>query len=164
MNTEEIKLLIDLYIDGALPKEKEPVLFTLLSRDTEAREYFKCSNYLKNNFQQNLSEFPRGLEENILHSVENARKKQSTVLTNKNIFLFFSYTVAVVLIFIALNFYNQSEQFKRESEEYRIQLNNLAGEIKKQNADLQLILNAMPEIEVRSGYFRTKEIVVNANL
>ena len=164
MNTDDIKMLVDLYTDGELPKEKEPVLFSLLSADPEAREYFKCANYLKNNFQVNMSEFPSSLEENILRSVENSGKKQSTVFTNKNIFLFFSYSLAVILIFITLNFYNQSEQFKKQSEEYRIQLNSLAGEVKKQNADLQLILNAMPEIEVRSGYFRTREIVVNANL
>ena len=89
MNTDDIKMLVDLYTDGELPKEKEPVLFSLLSADPEAREYFKCANYLKNNFQVNMSEFPSSLEENILRSVENSGKKQSTVFTNKNIFLFF---------------------------------------------------------------------------
>jgi hypothetical protein len=54
--------------------------------------------------------------------------------------------------------------FYNKSESYKEQFNNLTHEVKKQNSDLQLILNAMPEIEVRSGYYRTKEIVVRANL
>lgn len=164
MKTDEIKLLIDLYADGELGKEKEPVLFTMLSQDSEAREYFKGVNYLKNNFLHNSLEYPVRLDEKILHSIESAQPKQSTVFTNKNIFLFFSYSLVAALLLISLNFYKQSENSKRMSEEYKAQFYNLSYEVKKQNADLQLILNAMPEIEVRSGYYRTKEVVVNANL
>jgi len=164
MNTDDIKLMIDLYADGELEKTKEPLLFTMLSQNSEARDYFKGVNYLKNNFQQNGTEYPARLDERILHSVESAQTKQSTVFTNKNIFLFFSYSLVAALLLISLNFYKQSEQFKKQSEDYKAQFNNLTYEVKKQNADLQLILNAMPEIEVRSGYYRTKEVVVNANL
>jgi hypothetical protein len=164
MRTDDIKLMIDQYIDGELEKAKEPILFTMLSSDSDARDYFKTVNYLRNNFLQNSTEYPARLDERILHSVESAQPKQSTVFTNKNIFLFFSYTLVAALLLISLNFYKQSEQFKKQSEDYKAQFINLTYEVKKQNADLQLILNAMPEIEVRSGYYRTKEVVVNAKL
>ena len=164
MKTDEIKYMIDLYTDGELGKEKEPLLFSLLSQDSEAREYFKGVNYLKNNFQQNMTEYPQQLDEKILYSVVKTQHRQPALFTNKNMFLFLSYSLIAALIFISVMFYRQSEDYKHQSEEYRQQFFGLANDVKKQNSDLQLILNAMPEIEVRSGYYRTKEIIVRANL
>lgn len=157
MNTGEIKEMADLFADGELPKEKEPILFTMLSQDSEAREYFKGINYIKHAFQNTMQEFPTNLDEKVLHSVEKLQNKQSTVFINKKTFLFLSYSVVAICIFATIMFYNKSESYKD-------QFVNLTQEVKKQNADLQLILNAMPEIEVRSGYYRTPEIVVKANM
>ena len=156
MNTDEIKNMIDLFADGELNKEKEPVLFTMLSLDGEAREYFKGVNYIKHSFQQNLEEYPPDLDGRVLHSIENIQQKHSTVFINKKTFLFLSCSVVAICIFATIIFFNKSESYKN-------QFVALTQEVKKQNADLQLILNAIPEIEVRSGYYRTKEIIVNAN-
>jgi hypothetical protein len=164
MKTDDIKYMIDLYADGELSREKEPILFTLLAQNSEAREYFKGVNYLKNNFQLNGMEYPSKLDERILHSIENAGQKQSTVFTNKNIFLFLSSSLAVALLCISLVLFKQSNEFKQQSEDYKQRFFGLTYEVKRQNNDIQLILNAMPEIEVRSGYYRTKEVMVNANL
>jgi hypothetical protein len=157
MNTDEIKNMIDLFADGELQKEKEPILFTSLSQDNEAREYFKGVNYIKHAFQQTLEEYPHNLDDKVLRSVEKFQHKHSTVFINKKTFLFLSCSVVAICIFVTVMFYNKSENYKE-------QFVNLTHEIKKQNADLQLILNAMPEIEVRSGYYSTKEVVVKASL
>ncbi len=156
MNTDEIKNMIDLFADGELSREKEPILFTMLSLDSEAREYFKGVNYIKHSLQQNFEEYPTDLDDKVLHSVEKIQQKHSTVFINKKTFLFLSCSVVAICIFATIIFFNKSESYKN-------QFISLTREVKKQNADLQLILNAMPEIEVRSGYYRTKEIVVNVN-
>lgn|GEM_PF-526217 len=164
MKIDDLKYIIDLYIDGELEKGKEPFLFTALSQDGEAREYFKAVNYLKNNIQQNSEPYPSSLDKRVLRSIGNSTTKQPALFTNKNIYLFLACSAAAVFIFISALFYGRSEDYKRQSEDYKEQFFTLSREVKKQNSDLQLILNAMPEIQVKSGYFRTKEIVVKANL
>ena len=80
MNTNEIIRMIDLYFDGELEKGKEPVMFTLLSQDGEAREYFKRSNALKAGIANTMEEFPSKLDEKILRSVGNINEKQKCFL------------------------------------------------------------------------------------
>ena len=157
MKTDEIKTMIDLYIDSELSKEKEILLFTMLSQDGDAREYFKSVNYLKNNFQNNIEEFPSKLDESILKQIEGTHKKHAFVSINKKVLLWASCAAAAFLIFISAFYYNKYE-------DYKDQLVNLSREVKKQNQDLQLIMNAMPEIEVKGRVYWTKEVIVNANL
>ena len=58
MNTEEIKKTIQLYFDGELEKNEEPLLFTSLSQDEEARDYFKSMNLLKNAVDETEGRIP----------------------------------------------------------------------------------------------------------
>ncbi|MCB9248205.1 MAG: hypothetical protein H6613_06520 [Ignavibacteriales bacterium] len=50
MSTENIKEIINQYFDNELTKSEEVILFTQLSQDENAREYFK-----KNEFTQNCN-------------------------------------------------------------------------------------------------------------
>ncbi|MBA4317768.1 MAG: hypothetical protein C0412_05150, partial [Flavobacterium sp.] len=112
MNTDEIKKMIDLFADGELSKEKEPVLFTMLSLDGEAREYFKGVNYIKHSFQQNFEEYPSNLDDKVLRSIEKIQQKHSTVFINKKTFLFLSCSVVAICIFATIIFFNKSESYK----------------------------------------------------
>jgi len=70
MNTEELKNMIQLYFDGELEKNKEPLLFTALSQDAEARDYFKSMDLLRNTVKETEEEFPQELEKRIFYSLK----------------------------------------------------------------------------------------------
>ena len=68
MSSQEIKNLIDSYFDNELSKSEEVFLFSQLSKNIEAREYFKQLNILKTEMQNTIESFPIELEERILNS------------------------------------------------------------------------------------------------
>jgi hypothetical protein len=155
MNTINIKEMIDFYFDGELEKGKEPILFTLLSGDEEARDYFKKLNFLKAEMISTLEEYPSQLDEKVLRSISKINEKQSSILSARQVFSVITYTVTVVLLILTIFFYSKSE-------EYQVQFSSLTREVKEQNDKLELLMNALPQVEVTSGYLRTKQIVVTA--
>lgn len=157
MNTNEIIMMIDLYFDNELEKEKEPVLFSLLSQDSEAREYFKKLNALKSGISNSFQEFPIKLDERILHSVGSIKQKHNDIFINKKIFTAISYSFTVILLILTIFFY-------AKSEEYKVQFFDLTREVKKQNDKLELLINALPEVEITGGYLKTKQIIVKPNI
>lgn len=141
MNTNEIISMIDLYFDGELEKGKEPLMFSLLSQDAEAREYFKKMNLLKNIFSTSMEQFPSTLDEKILRSVGGLNEKQTAFFMNKKVFSAITYSVTVILLILTMFFYSKSE-------EYKVQFFDLTREIKKQNDKLELLMNALPQVDV----------------
>lgn len=156
MNTIEINAMIDLYFDGELEKGKEPVLFTLLSQDAEAREYFKKSNLLKAGIANSIEAFPSQIDEKILRSVGWHNEKQKILFINKKVFSAVTYTVSVILLILTIFFYSKSE-------EYKVQFTDLTREVKKQSDKLELLMNALPQVDVSGSYYRTKQIIVRPN-
>lgn len=156
MKTNEIIRMIDQYFDGELEKGKEPFMFTLLSQDGEAREYFKSSNALKAGIINTMEEFPSKLDEKILRSVGNINEKPKTLFINRKVFSAVTYSVTVILLILVIFFYSKSE-------EYKVQFADLTREVKKQNDRLELIMNALPQVDVSGSYYRTKQIIVRPN-
>jgi hypothetical protein len=156
MNTNEIISMIDLYFDGELEKGKEPVMFTVLAQDLEAREHFKKMNMLKNIFSTSVEQFPSSLDEKILRSVGSLNEKQTTFLINKKVFSVITYSVTVILLILTMFFYSKSE-------EYKVQFFDLTREVKKQNDKLELLMNALPQVDVSGSYYRIKQIIVRPN-
>jgi hypothetical protein len=148
----EIENLINLYFDGELEKGREAYLFTVLSGNEEARSYFKQMHSIKSNIQFTIEEFPAKLDENILRSVGKSKTGRTFKYIDKKIFDAVVYTAAVVLIVLSIFFYSKSE-------EYKVQFFDLTREVKKQNEQLQLIMNALPEIEVYSDDSDAKQVV-----
>jgi len=156
MNTNEIISMIDLYFDGELEKGKEPVMFTVLAQDLEAREHFKKMNLLKNVFTTSIEQFPSSLDEKILRSVGDLNEKQTAFFINKKVFSVMTYSVTVILLILTMFFYSKSE-------EYKVQFFDLTREVKKQNDKLELLMNALPQVDVSGSYYRTKQIIVRPN-
>lgn len=157
MSANEIMKMIDLYFDGELEKGNEPVMFTLLSQEAEAREYFRNLNVLKNGIASTIQEFPQSLDEKILRSVGRLNEKQTTMFINRKVFSVISYSLTVILLILTFFFYSKSE-------EYKVQFVDLTREVKKQNDKLELIMNAMPPVEVTGAYLRTKQITVRPTM
>lgn len=157
MDTNEIITMIELYFDGELEKGKEPVMFSLLSQDTETREYFKMMNTLRSVFTTSTEQFPSPLDEKILRSVSGLNEKQTAFFINKKVFSAITYSITVILLVLTMFFYSKSE-------EYKVQFFDLTREVKKQNDRLELLMNALPQVDVSGSYFRTKQIIVRPNI
>jgi len=157
MNNSEIMSMIDHYFDGELENGKEPIMFSLLSKDIEAREYFKKLNTIKSVFISSEEQFPSSLDEKILRSISSINKKQTVFFVNKKVFSAVTYSLTIILLILTVFFYSKSE-------EYKVQSFDLTREIKKQNDKLELIMNALPQVDVSGSYYRTKQIIVRPNI
>jgi len=149
--------MIDLYFDGELDKGKEVIMFSILSRDYEAREYFKKLNALKAGLAAAADEFPAELDQKILHAVGGLNEKKENFFTNRKIFSAAAYSVSLLLLILTIFFYSRSE-------EYKVQFADLTREVKKQNDRLELIMNALPQVDVSGSYYRTQQIIVRPNI
>ena len=157
MSTNEIIAMIDLYFDGELEKGKEPIMFTMLSQDLEGREYFKKLNALKSGLTNSVEEFPVKLDEKILRSIGKLEGKQTETFIYRKVLNAVTYSFTVILLILTIIFYSRSE-------DYKVQFSDLTREVKKQNDKLELIMNAIPPVEVTGTYLRTKQIVVRPTM
>jgi hypothetical protein len=157
MNTNELISMVDLYFDSELEKSKEPIMFIQLSQDIEAREYFKRINALKTEMANSVQEYPSTLDEKILRKVGSLSERPFSFFKDKKIFTVVAFSITVVLLALTVFFYSKSE-------EYKVQFVDLTREVKKQNDKLELLMNALPQVEVQGGYFQTKQITVRPKI
>ena len=113
-------------------------------------------NLLKNVFTTSIEQFPSSLDEKILRSVGDLNEKQTAFFINKKVFSVMTYSVTVILLILTMFFYSKSE-------EYKVQFFDLTREVKKQNDKLELLMNALPQVDVSGSYYRTKQIIVRPN-
>lgn len=156
MTTDEIKIMINNYFDGELAKGNEPILFTQLSLDEEAREYFKSLNSLKEIVQADAQNFPAQLEERILYSIESKIAEKSSFAFWKNPFALVSYGFAVFLLIISLFFYSESIEYKKELKTSLIQVN-------QQSHMINLLMNSLPSATVE-GEVENEIIIENTRI
>lgn len=154
---EDKKLLevINAYFDGELEKWQEPLLFTQLSLNNEAREYFKQLNKIKTAVDKSFEEFPEELDERILRSVGSSAAIKPGLFSNFKIFSAIPYAAAFVLLFLSGYLF-----FKVSSFQERV--DNLSQHMIVQSRTIQLLYNTLPGIEVRATL--DNEIIVKPNI
>ena len=147
-----IKTKINMYFDRELSKEEEMLMFSSLAADDEAREYFKSLHILKETIAQTKIEFPFELEDSIFHSITKKRSEaQHTSI--KNYPAAFAMMTIIFLVVVSIFYFNKTSEYKKE-------LNTSIQQIKMQNETIKLLLNNMPETEVKANY--KNEIIVNS--
>jgi len=152
MNTEELKNMIQLYFDGELEKNKEPLLFTSLSQDAEARDYFKSMNLLRNTVKGTEEEFPQELEERIFYSLKKEEVKNKSSFFNLPITRIISYSIAVILIIINIYLIGQIDS-------YSDKVSAVQTVVQNQNQMIELLFNSLPATEVKA--VKTSNHVLN---
>ncbi len=155
MNTEELNKMINEYFDNELSKEKEVFLFSQLSQNEEARNYFKNVNLLNSAIQETSNEFPDELEQKILHGIKNKPERKNFIFINKNFFAVASYALSVILIIISVYFFNQSSNYKERVE-------NTMSYISSQNEKIDLLMSTIPAVQVSPEY--QNEVTINSQL
>ncbi len=152
MSTEKIKSTINMYFDNELSKQDEIILFTQLSQNEEAREYFKQQNILKTSLQASAAEFPEELEKRILNSIgEKENRRNSPNFIKRYLPAAISSGLALLLLLISLFFYSKTLNYKE-------QLNATIWQVNKQQQMIQLLFNSLPTTEVK-GYLKNQVIV-----
>jgi hypothetical protein len=155
MNTEDIKLMVDEFLDGQLAKNKEPILFTHLSLDEEARDYFKSLNSIKGVMESTIEEFPESLDSRILYSISATNKRNVFFTVKHNIPALLSYTLAVLLLVVSILFYS-------ETVSYRNSLEQKNQQVMQQTQMIELLMNSLPMTEVTASY--PNPVKVEANM
>jgi hypothetical protein len=153
MTTENLINLIDLYFDNELEKGKEALLFTQLGINEEAREYFKKMNKLNDAVAGTMDEFPQKLEEKILYGISKQSRKSENGFFTQKFFTAIAYSFSIVLLALSIFFYSKSE-------EYKVQFVDLTREVKEQNQKINMLINALPQVDVQGQYVQVKEVLV----
>jgi hypothetical protein len=155
MSEENIKDIINQYFDNELTKGEEVILFTQLSQDDEAREYFKEMNLLRTVSESTLEEFPDILDDKIFSQIKSEKKVFTPRVNRTKIFAAVSYGFALVLMALSFFFYNESMQ-------YRNKLEITSQQVTQQNQMIQVLFNSLPQAEVRANF--ANEIIITPKM
>ncbi len=153
MTTENMINLTDLYFDNELEKGKEAILFTQLGTNEEAREYFKKMNKLNAAVTVTMDEFPQRLEEKIFACISKQSAKQESGFLTQKFSTAIAYSFSIVLLALSIFFFSKSE-------EYKVQFVDLTREVKEQNLKINMLINALPQVDVQGQYVQVKEVLV----
>ncbi|MCK6604412.1 MAG: hypothetical protein L6Q59_05895 [Ignavibacteriaceae bacterium] len=137
--TEE---LIEKYFDNELTKAEEIFMFTAISADDEAREYFRKFNIYKTALAEDTAAFPDSLDSRILESLPLQQPAAFNRQTANNPLRIVLYAASVVLLVLSLYLYG-------EISGYRQEMRVLTGQIKDQKETIDMLYNSYPTITIK---------------
>ncbi|GMU95514.1 hypothetical protein [Ignavibacterium album] len=144
MNNESKTIeLINSYFDGDLEKNKEPILFSLLSDNQKARDYFKQLSVLRNEINNSQEEFPSELEERIFRTIQK-KKSSSEYIRKFNFINTLSYAITFLLIILNIYLFIKTSTYQEKVE-------SLSREIRIQANTIEMIYNSLPAVEIKSA-------------
>lgn len=155
MKNEDIEIMINEFIDGELEKGKEPMLFSVLSENDEARDYFKNLNLIKSAAYDSATEFPDELDSKILTGAGSQLDQRSTWRLGKWSYSILGYAAAIIFLFLTLLFFNQSTNYQKDLEA-------VTSRVNKQQQMLELLFNGLPAAEVNTKL--ENQIIIEAKL
>jgi hypothetical protein len=157
MVNDELRNMVDLYFDGELEKNKEPLLFTALAVDIDAREYFKNLHVLQALVTESTESFPVDLEENIRASVKPVKIKSYNYINIRNRMSHIVSISAAAILFIVCSL------LFLDVNDYKSKIAAITEQAQEQNEVMTLILNnSLPEFVISPN--TKNEIIVRAKL
>jgi hypothetical protein len=143
MSEKNYAEIINLYIDGELDKSMESAMFSILASNSEAREYFKSLQKIKNAVEKTTEDFPSELEERIFRNLKNEKKVSESFLGNYNIKNFISYAAAVIFLFISGYLFLKISSYQERFE-------SVSQQIILQSKTIEMLYNSYENIEVNA--------------
>jgi len=143
MSEKNYAEIINLYIDGELDKSMESAMFSILASNSEAREYFKSLQKIKNAVEKTTEDFPSELEERIFRNLKNEKKVSESFLGNYNIKNFISYAAAVIFLFISGYLFLKVSSYQERFE-------SVSQQIILQSKTIEMLYNSYENIEVNA--------------
>lgn len=129
--------IINKYFDGESSKEEEAFMFTKLSLDEDAREYFKSLSVIESAVKDSRADFPAEIEEKLLSSLPKLEENNYPFRKFFSIPATIAYAVSVVLLVILFS-------FRAELSNYKAELNLQVQQVNYQSKMIQLLFNALP--------------------
>ena len=142
MSAQEMKNIINQYFDNELTKGEEIVLFSQLSQNDEARNYFKDMNLLRTTTESSFVDYPEKLDEKVFSQLKREEPTRVLRINRSRVFEVVSIGFAIILLAISFFFYNESMQ-------YRNKLEVTSQQVNQQNRMIQILFNTLPQAEVR---------------
>jgi len=155
MDCEKYQMLIQEFHDGELEKGKEPLIFTHLSQCADCREFLKGLNQLNLFAQEDLKEIPPRLDEKIFRSIEKKNERIHSNIFTRRIPAYVSYVFGVIIILFGFYIFNSINMYQKELRETAVLM-------KGQKQQLQLIMNSLPEVQIKAKF--ANEVIVQAKL
>jgi hypothetical protein len=152
MTEENIKMLINEYLDGEIDKSAEKDLFISLSENENLRQYFSNMITLKKSIKLTEESVPFSIERNILNKI--TQKSESNNVHNNNYKFAFALGFALCLLLISIYLFNRNIEINN-------QIHQAFNKINEQDKKLEIILNSVPSAEIKPVYY--KEIIINSN-
>jgi len=136
--------IINKYFDGESSREEEMFMFTKLSTDEEAGEYFKSLNLLKNTVEETKEDFPNELDEKLLLSLTDMEENKHTIRKFFSPSVSIAYAISVILFIILLS-------FRAELSGYKEKLNLQIQQVNYQSKMINLLFNSLPPAVVKAN-------------
>lgn len=156
MTTDKVIVLINEFIDGELPKEKENVLFTELGINEIAREYFKKINSLKIVTMNQTETFPNELDKKILTKMQSVQPATFISKIKSGAASYISYALLLITLLTGYYIYEDANISKQQLELAKTR-------IEQQDNLLNVILtNQLAPITVKPEY--ENEIIIEARM
>ena len=156
MNTEQLMIIINEFVDGELSKEKETLLFTQLGNDEVALEYFKKVNSLKIITNEQTIEFPSQLDIKILSEIKNQQHLPIGALIKSRITNYAAYLLLLITLTAGYFLYNQNIYQEKQLEITSVRL-------EQQSKILNLLMNnQLAPVTVKPE--NQNEVVIQATL
>ena len=155
MKNSELKNIINHYFDNELSKAEEILLFTELSQDEEARNYFKDMNTLRSITESAIEEYPDSLDDKVFTKISSIEEFKPFYQKRSYLFNTVSYAFAIILLIVSIFFYYESAKYKDTIELTYQHLN-------QQNRMINVLLNGLPPAEVRAEF--ANEVIITPKM
>ncbi len=152
MDKEQINNLTDAFFHNELSKAEESLLFTALSENDEAREYFKESLIFSESVKLTTEKVPKDIDKKILNKTVELSTKRKSIYQRSHIFI---YLLAALFFLISVFFYQKLQEYHQE-------VNNIHKIVNYQNKVISLFINSLPAAQVNETL--QNKIVIKKNL
>ena len=150
---DEIFLMIDSYIDGELSRNDEDILFEQLALNSDARDYFRKVNLIRNQTECLTKEFPVMLEKKIISGVQRNSLQRYSYSAR-----FTGIVAAGISIFLlAITFF-----LLNQVADYRNEIRSAVNQMRKQSTIIEALYNSFPPTEVHAQY--SNEIIIKPKI
>ncbi len=155
MLCENVRMMIQNYVDDELEKGKEPFIFTHLAQCDDCRNHFKVMNSLTTAAKNDAKEFPSLLERRILTSIAVKNENKYVHFISGTVQKVIPYVLTLILFFISLFLFRQTNAYEEK-------LNEAVEEIKTQKIKVELLYNSLPQTVVEEQL--ENKVIIHANM
>ena len=154
MDKEQINNLTDAFFHNELSKAEESLLFTVLSENDEAKEYFKELLIFSDSIRLTTEELPENLDRDILNKTvkRSTKTKRKDRHQSSHIFI---YLFAALFFLVSFFFYQKLQEYHQE-------INNIHKIVNYQNKVISLFINSLPAAQVNETL--QNKVVIKKNL